>query len=196
MSEKENLLTPIDAASIAPMWSTTAERLTEADEAYLLDTDDAAGKITVLALVGDTWRIFEDRWDAPTAFHETIISAAGVKVIAELARQKFAVREPVGRPPLYSVDNEGNDIFMRQVYGGETIRGIAKDKRMSPSTVQKLLNEAKMQTAQKLFSGELPLLKDSPYWTKNIALLRWAVKRMHGKERADYEKFVNAAVKF
>ena len=190
-NENKSALKPIDPASIAAMWPNMAARLTETDEAYLLGTDDAAGKITVLAISGQSWLIIEDMWDNPDGFRETPISSDGVTIIAEIVREKFSGRDTVGRPPIYTIDNEGNDIFMRQVYGGETIRAIAKEKHMSPSTVQKLLNEAKMQTAKKFFSGELPLLKDSPYWTKNIALLRWAIKRMHGKERAIYEKFVN-----
>ena len=99
-SDNEITLTPLDAASIAPMWSTTAEHLTDADEAYLLDTDDAAGKITVLALTDDAWRIFEDRWDDPTAFHETIISAAGVKIISEVARRKSCPTQKERQMPL------------------------------------------------------------------------------------------------
>lgn len=194
-NDDKALLTQIDVASIAPMWPVLAEHLSATDEAYLLSTDDAAGKITVLAVKNNAWHIMEDMWDAPQGFRETIIDSNGVATISELVRQKSSGHDTVGRPPLYSVDNEGNEIFMRQVYGGDTIRAIAREKQMSPSTVQKLLNEAKMQTAQKLFSGELPLLKDSPYWQKNIALLRWAVKRLHGKERAAYEKFVNNALR-
>ena len=194
-NSEQTAITPIDAAGIAPMWPVLAQHLTNADASYLLSTDDAAGKITVLAIFDKSWHIMEDMWDDPQGFKELIIGEDGAAAIAELVRQKFSGHDTVGRPPIYSVNNEGNDIFMRQFYGGETIRGIAREKRMSPSTVQKLLNEAKMQTAQKLFSGELPLLKDSPYWQKNIALLRWAVKRLHGKERAAYEKFVNTAAR-
>ena len=182
-------------ADNAAMWPTLAERLEKFSEAYLLSTDDSLGKITVLVVDGENWRIMEDDWADDNGFREIVIKKEGVAAIGKLTNQVVKSNETAGRPPVYTVEHEGNDIFMRHIYGGETIRGLARDLNMSPSTVQKLLNETKLRMAEKFFNGEMPLLKDSPYWQKNIALLRWAVKRMRGKKRQECEKFVNNALK-
>ena len=137
----------------------------------------------------------EDVWADDNGFREFLLTKDGVNSIRDIVWHTTKERDTAGRPPVYSVEREGHDILVRHVYGGETIRHLAADMNMSPSTVQKLLNEAKMRMAEQFFDGEMPLLKDSPYWQQNIALMRWAVKRMKGKHRQDCEKFVNNAVR-
>ena len=189
-------LRQVTAENIEPMWPRAAAAIAPLEETYLLATDDTTGQITLLGQKGGLWTLIEDTWDEDGAVKSIALTGEGTANLAQIALAKFAEhKETAGRPKLYTTDNEGRDIFIRHTYEGKTIRALAAELNMSPSTVQKLLNETKMKTAEQIFAGELPLNRESPYWQKNIALLRWAVKRMSGAKRQTCERFVEQELK-
>ncbi|MBR2214319.1 MAG: hypothetical protein IJ849_01015 [Selenomonadaceae bacterium] len=83
-------------------------------------------------------------------------------------------KESTGRPPKYSLAKEGQEIFKQYTEEGIPIKRIAKERRMSPTTVQKLLNLTRLQAVEEIVAGAAPPTEE------NLKLLRWAAE--HGDE--------------
>ena len=121
------------------------------------------------------------------------IDKDGIEAI-RMALKHWSAEKPPGRPAKYDPDREGQEIFVYHVYGGKTIRAIAKEFHMGPATVQKLLNRVRFRVADQFVSGELPLMPDTPNYEKNLGVLRWAVKNSEGVSRARYAECLKNAL--
>ena len=175
-----------------------ARRMVDFETIYVLHRDDRKGYLLLLALEEDRWRILESisldhSKDRMEELHEMPIDKEGIEVI-RIALKHWLSEKPPGRPAKYDPDREGQEIFVYHVYGGKTIRAIAKDMQMGPATVQKLLNRVRFKVADQFVSGELPLTSDSPNYEQNLGVLRWATRNSEGEERARYADFLKTAL--
>ncbi|MBQ9376706.1 MAG: hypothetical protein IJU05_02740 [Schwartzia sp.] len=175
-----------------------ARRIAEFETIYVLHRDDRKGYLLLLALEEEQWRILESvSLDHDTnrmeEFHEMPIDKDGIEAI-RLALKHWSADKTPGRPAKYDPNREGQEIFVYHVYGGKPIRDIAKEFRMGPATVQKLLNQVRFQVADRFVSGELPLTPDMPNYDKNVAVLQWAVRNSKGEKKARYAEFLKNAL--
>lgn len=83
-------------------------------------------------------------------------------------------KESTGRPPKYTLAREGEEIFRQHTYEGVSIKKLAKAYQMSPTTVQKLLNQARLEAARKIRSGAWELKEGDEHYEQNLAILKWA----------------------
>ena len=100
-------------------------------------------------------------------------------------------KESTGRPKKYSVEKDGMEIFLAHVYEGQSIKRIALERDMSPTTVQKLLNEARLIAADNLVQGVWSASPDSANYQKNLDVLAWAAQHTTGEKKAACEVTVN-----
>ncbi len=176
-----------------------AKRLVDIDNAFLLSLNQDKNYLVLLLQESDTWKIVEDTAADPSrgqveVYHELAIDPEGLPVLCRLAQQAVAAapsRAP-GRPAVYDDAKEGQDIYVAHVYEGKSIRTIARDMNMSPSTVQKLLNRVRFQVADKLVAGELPLTPDSFAYAPSLDVLRWAMKNSSGELQEKYRAFLRS----
>lgn len=175
-----------------------ARRIAEFETIYVLHRDDRKGYLLLLALEEEQWRILEsvsldhDK-NRMEEFHEMPIDKDGIEAI-RLALKHWSADKTPGRPAKYDPNREGQEIFVYHVYGGKPIRDIAKEFRMGPATVQKLLNQVRFQVADRFVSGELPLTPDMPNYDKNVAVLQWAVRNSKGEKKTRYAEFLKNAL--
>ena len=175
-----------------------ARRMVDFETMYVLQRDDRKGYLLLLALEAEQWRILESvsldhSKGRMEELREMPIGKEGIEAI-RMALKHWSAEKPPGRPAKYDADREGQEIFVYHVYGGKTIRAIAKEFRMGPATVQKLLNRVRFKVADRFVSGELPLTPDAPNYEQNIGVLRWAVRNSQGEARARYADFVKSAL--
>ena len=170
-----------------------AEMLTIAEgSAYLLSSEGAEGdeRLTVLIVSAGTWGLIVD---APADLEKgedyqiMILTAEARKNLRMLFGIPEKVRkESTGRPKKYSVEKDGMEIFLAHVYEGQSIKRIALERDMSPTTVQKLLNEARLIAADNLVKGVWAASPDSESYQKNLDVLAWAARHSTGEKKAAY----------
>ena len=175
-----------------------ARRMVDFETIYVLHRDDRKGYLLLLALEEEQWRIMESisldhSRDRMEELHELPIDKDGIEVI-RMALRHWSAEKPPGRPSKYDPDREGQEIFVYHVYGGKTIRAIAKEMHMGPATVQKLLNRVRFKVADRFVAGELPLEPGAPNYEQNLGVLRWAARNSEGKTRARYTDFLKASL--
>lgn len=171
-----------------------ARRMVDFETIYVLHRDDRKGYLLLLALEEEQWRIMESisldhSKDRMEELHEMPIDKDGVEAI-RMALKHWSAEKPPGRPPKYDTDREGQEIFVYHVYGGKTIRAIAKEMHMGPATVQKLLNRVRFKVADQFVKGELPLIPDAPNYEQNLGVLRWAARNSESVKKARYTEFL------
>ncbi len=168
------------------------------DSAYLLSSEILSAlpgdeRLTVLIKSGNSIGIIEDIPANPEEgteekYRTIVLDDIATATLAELiSSPKKNRKESTGRPPKYSLAQEGTDIFIQHVYEGQSIKSIAEEHHMSPTTVQKLLNRSRLQAADNFVNGIWPLSKDSINWEKNLKLLQWAIQHSTGIKRQQYE---------
>lgn len=175
-----------------------ARRMVDFETIYVLRRDDRKGYLLLLALEEEQWRIMESisldhSKGRMEELHEMPVEKEGIEAI-RMALKHWSAEKPPGRPAKYDSEREGQEIFVYHVYGGKTIRAIAKDMHMGPATVQKLLNRVRFKVADKFVTGELPMTPDAPNYEKNLGVLRWAVKNSTGETRTRYAEFLKSAL--
>lgn len=95
-------------------------------------------------------------------------------------------KESTGRPRKYTLAREGEEIFRQHTYEGASIKKLAKSYEMSPTTVQKLLNQFRLEAARKLVSGEWELSDTDGHYEQNLAVLKWAAEHSEGEEKQSF----------
>lgn len=169
--------------------------------AYLLSTEILSAipgdeRLVVLIMGSGTWGLIEDipaspDGETPEEYHATILDEIAVETMRSLIAPPVRKRkESTGRPPKYSIDQEGADIFIQHIYEGQSIKSIAKEHGMSPTTVQKLLNKTRLQAADNFLNGTWALSKESLNWEKNLKILEWAIDHTTGVKRQQYEQLM------
>lgn len=172
-------------------------RIVDFETSYVL-RDDKKGTMIVLAFESAGWRIMEDIAANPAdgqveELHEIAIGKDGIDAI-RMALKHWSADKMPGRPPKYDAEREGQEIFVYHVYGGKSIRAIARDLSMGPATVQKLLNKVRFSVADRFVSGELHLDASSPNYEKNLSVIRWAMKNSIGEDRSRYAEYLKSKV--
>lgn len=167
--------------------------------AYLLSTEILSAtpgdeRLVVLIMGSGSWGLIEDTPASPDGeFPEQYRAIILDEIAAEAMRSLIAPpvkkrKESTGRPPKYSISQEGADIFIQHIYEGQSIKSIAKEHRMSPTTVQKLLNKTRLQAADNFLNGTWTISRDSLNWEKNLKILQWAIDHSTGVKRQQYEQ--------
>ena len=167
--------------------------------AYLLSTEILSAtpgdeRLVVLIMGSGSWGLIEDTPASPDGeFPEQYRAIILDEIAAEAMRSLIAPpvkkrKESTGRPPKYSISQEGADIFIQHIYEGQSIKSIAKEHRMSPTTVQKLLNKTRLQAADNFLNGTWTISRDSLNWEKNLKILQWAIDHSTGIKRQQYEQ--------
>ena len=173
-------------------------RIVDFETLYVLGRDERKGYLLLLALEEEQWRIIESvsldhSKGRMEEYHEMPVDKDGIEAI-RMALKHWSAEKTPGRPAKYDPEREGQEIFVYHVYGGKSIRAIAKEFHMGPATVQKLLNRVRFKVADHFVSGELPLTPDAPNYEQNIGVLRWAIKNSDGEVRARYTDFLKSAL--
>lgn len=174
--------------------------------AYLLSSEKLSDvpddeRLTILIKTGSSIGIIEDTplrpdGSAEENYRTIALSEAATKALSHLIAPPVKKRkESTGRPPKYSLAQEGTDIFIQHVYEGQSIKSIAQEHKMSPTTVQKLLNRSRIQAADNFVNGTWPLSKESINWKKNLNILRWAIRHSEGSKKKQYEELLESAYK-
>lgn len=167
--------------------------------AYLLSTEILSAtpgdeRLVVLVMGGGSWGIIEDLpaspdGSAPEQYRTIVLDEIAVGALRSLIAPPAKTRkESTGRPPKYSLEDEGAEIFIQHVYEGQSIKSIARERHMSPTTVQKLLNKTRIQAADNFLSGTWTISRDSLNWEKNLKILQWAIDHSSGSKRQQYEQ--------
>ncbi len=167
--------------------------------AYLLSTEilsEVPGdeRLVVLIMGGGSWGIIEDipaspDGESPEQYRAIILDEIAAETMRSLVAPPARTRkESTGRPPKYSIAQEGADIFIQHIYEGQSIKSIAKEHHMSPTTVQKLLNKTRLQAADNFLNGTWTISRDSLNWEKNLKILQWAIDHSSGVKRQQYEQ--------
>ena len=162
--------------------------------AYLLSSEGEDGdeRLTVLIVSAGTWGLITD---APADLERgedyqimTLTEGARKSLRTLLGIPEKVRKESTGRPKKYSVEKDGMEIFLAHVYEGQSIKRIALERDMSPTTVQKLLNDARIIAADNLVKGVWSASPDSANYQKNLDVLAWAAQHSKGEKKAAYER--------
>ena len=168
-----------------------------AGSAYLLSAEGQTTRasderMTVLIVSSSTWGLITDTpadLERGENYQITVLTAEARENLRTLLGIQQKVRkESTGRPKKYTVERDGMDIFLAHVYEGQSIKSIALERDMSPTTVQKLLNEARFLAADNLVSGTWSATPGTPSYQKNLAVLAWAAEHATGEKKAAYEQ--------
>lgn len=169
--------------------------------AYLLSAEGQSTlasdeRMTVLIVSAGTWGLITDTpasLEGGENYQITVLTEEARQNLKRLLGVPEKVRkESTGRPKKYSAEREGMDIFLAHTYEGQSIKSIAMERDMSPTTVQKLLNEARFLAADNLASGAWSAEPASPSYAKNRAVLAWAAAHTTGEKKAAYEAALRA----
>ena len=172
-----------------------------AGAAYLLSDEGQSTRasderMTVLIVSAGTWGLITDTpadLERGEDYQITVLTEEARRNLrALLAIPERVRKESTGRPKKYTALREGMDIFLAHVYEGQSIKSIANERNMSPTTVQKLLNEARLLAADKFVSGEWSADPTSENFQKNLAVLAWAAAHSTGEKHAAYERLRSA----
>ena len=162
--------------------------------AYLLSSEGEDGdeRLTVLIVSAGTWGLITD---APADLERgedyqimTLTEGARKSLRTLLGIPEKVRKESTGRPKKYSVEKDGMEIFLAHVYEGQSIKRIALERDMSPTTVQKLLNDARIIAADNLVKGVWSASPDSANYQKNLDVLAWAAQHTTGEKKAACEQ--------
>lgn len=174
-----------------------AEMLAIAEgSAYLLSAEGQSTiasdeRMTVLIVSAGTWGLITDTpadLEHGENYQITVLTEEARKNLrALLAIPERVRKESPGRPKKYSVEADGMEIFLAHVYEGQSIKSIARERDMSPTTVQKLLNAARFLAADNLVSGTWSADPAAASYQKNLAVLAWAAEHSTGEKKAGYE---------
>lgn len=169
--------------------------------AYLLSTEILSAtpgdeRLVVLIMGSGSWGLIEDipaspDGTVPEQYHAIILDEIASETMRSLIAPPAKVRkESTGRPPKYSIAEEGADILIQHIYEGQSIKAIAREHNMSPTTVQKLLNKTRLQAADNFLNGTWTLSRNSMNWEKNLKILQWAIDHSSGVKRQKYEQLM------
>ena len=169
--------------------------------AYLLSAEplsetEGDERLTVLIKGEESWGLIEDipvsaDGNTPESYNALILDAGAVQAMLKLVAPEVRGRkESTGRPSKYSMEEEGTYIFFQHIYQGQSINSLAREYKMSPTTVQKLLNQARREAAANILCGNTDMSPDAPRREENMGILRWAVKHSTGHTKAQYEELL------
>ena len=161
-------------------------------EAWLLSeeslgTDPEHTRLLILLASAGQFVLIEDTLmpGSEEAYRQTSLSEEAMESLSALMAPLFPQqRVPAGRPPKYSLANEGTEIFIRHLYENMSIKKLAREYQMSPTTVQKLLNQARSRAARQMLSGEWPLTAGTAHYQQDISVLAWAASHLDKDEQA------------
>lgn len=169
--------------------------------AYLLSTESLSAdpddnRLVIFIMSPGTCGLIEDSPAHPESggeeyYHATLLDDISIISLRSLIAPPPKVRkESTGRPPKYSMEQEGTDIFIQYVYEGQSIKSIAQEHKMSPTTVQKLLNQSRLRAADNFVSGVWHMSPESVNWSKNLQIMQWAIKHSTGEKQQAYQDFL------
>ena len=161
-------------------------------EAWLLSeegmgTEPEHTRLLILLASAGQFVLIEDALmpGSEETYRQTTLSGQALESLSALMAPRVPPRQaPAGRPPKYSLANEGTEIFIRHLYENMSIKKLAREYQMSPTTVQKLLNQARSRAARQMLSGEWPLTVGTAHYQQDISVLIWAASHLSREEQA------------
>lgn len=166
-------------------------------EAYILSketlSDEEGDEKLLLLLVGEgTSMLMEDSpksldGEADEIYKAMIIDDEAKDNLTKILLPKGKNRkESTGRPRVYYEDVAAA-IFMENYIDKLSIKKISFRRNMSPTTVQKLLNEYRLELAEKIANGENITIMENDTENK-LKILEWAISKSEGEKRRKYEQ--------
>lgn len=103
-----------------------------------------------------------------------------------LAPTRKTRKESTGRPKVY-LNDMAETVFLENYRDKISIKKISFKRNMSPTTIQKLLNEYRLNLAEKIANGEEVAVIDDNTENK-LNILEWAISKCEGEKRRRYEQ--------
>lgn len=149
-------------------------------------------KLLVLVMGEDNLLLIED---SPKSAENEADESYKAMLIDGVARENLAKillptgktrKESTGRPKVYHKDT-AKELFIDNYKNNISIKKISFRRNMSPTTVQKLLNEYRTELADRIVKGEE--VKEIDDDTENkLKILEWAISKTKGEKRRGYEQ--------
>lgn len=166
-------------------------------EAYILSkevlSDEEGDEKLLVLLVGENTLLLIE--DTPKSIDGASNEIYKAMLIDDGARENLAKilvptgkirKESTGRPKIYLEDMAAT-VFLENYTEKLSIKKISFKRNMSPTTVQKLLNEYRFKLAEKIANGESITIMENDPETK-LKILEWAISKSEGEKRRKYEQ--------
>lgn len=161
-----------------------------------LSDDPEDNRLVIYIVKFDMCGIIEDIPSKPDKsveeqYHLTMLNDTSINSLRTIISKPHKTRkESTGRPPKYSMEIDGAEIFIQHVYEGQSIKDIAKLRHMSPTTAQKLLNQSRIFVAENFLNGTWQMSRNSANWDKDLSLIKWVIKHTTGAKQQEYKNFL------
>lgn len=166
-------------------------------KAYILSSEilseaEDDEKLLVLLTGEDTLLLIEDTpksadGESDEIYKAVLIDNDARENLAKILVPDIKVRkESTGRPKVYHEDM-AETIFLENYLDKLSIKKISFKRNMSPTTVQKLLNEYRMNLAERIAGGEDITIIENDTENK-LKILEWAISKSEGDVRRKYEQ--------
>ena len=166
-------------------------------EAYILSREELSDaeddeKLLVLLMGEGTMLLIEDSPKSLDGESDEIYKALLLdddarenlaKILVPIAKIR---KESTGRPKVY-LEDMAETIFLENYIDKLSIKKISFKRNMSPTTVQKLLNEYRLKLAERIANGEEVTIIENDTENK-LKILEWAISRTEGDKRRKYEQ--------
>jgi len=166
-------------------------------EAYILSREELSDeegdeKLLVLLIGEGTMLLIED---TPKSLDGELDEIYKALLIDDTAKENLAKilvpiakirKESTGRPKVY-LEDMAETIFLENYIDNLSIKKISFKRNMSPTTVQKLLNEYRLKLADRIANGEEITIIENDTENK-LKILEWAISKTEGDKRRKYEQ--------
>lgn len=166
-------------------------------EAYILSREELSDeegdeKLLVLLIGEGTMLLIED---TPKSLDGELDEIYKALLIDDTAKENLAKilvpiakirKESTGRPKVY-LEDMAETIFLENYIDKLSIKKISFKRNMSPTTVQKLLNEYRLKLADRIANGEEITIIENDTENK-LKILEWAISKTEGDKRRKYEQ--------
>ncbi len=166
------------------------------DKAYVLSTEvlsDAPGdeKLLVVLIGENNFLLIEDtpkNGEDDEVYRAILVDEAAKNILASIISPVKIRKESPGRPKVYN-DDTARELFVENFYNNVSIKKLSFQRNMSPTTIQKLLNEYRMKLAEAMVAGEDITEINNDDYDGKLRLIEWAISKKRGEDRRRFEQF-------
>ena len=166
------------------------------DKAYVLSREilsDLPGdeKLIVVLIGENNFLLIEDtpkNGGDDEVYRAILVDETAKDILASIISPVKIRKESPGRPRIYT-DDTARELFVANFFDNVSIKKLSFKKNMSPTTIQKLLNEYRMNIAEAIIAGEdITVIKNDDKESK-LKIIEWAISKKRGDERRRFEQF-------